>query len=195
MVTCINAGGTIIFPTETVYGIGAGAENDTGIAAVFAAKQRGQEKPLALHIANVGQAEPFVADWPDAALRAISHFWPGPLAIIVQRRARRFEKAAAGYPTISLRCPDHALARELLLHTGPLAATSANRSGQPAFTGLPHAMGDLPVATLLLIAGPTTLQRESTIMDCSGAQAHVVRWGALERAVLEPIMGTLEPGA
>jgi len=190
---CVEQGGTIIFPTETVYGIGAAPENDRGIAAVFAAKGRSVEKPLALHVADAEQARPFVAHWPDAALRAIAHFWPGPLAIILPRAPHRFVKAAAGYETISLRCPDQTFARQLFARTGPLAATSANRSGHPAFRGSPEDIGDLPAATLAIVAGPTLLQRESTIMDCSGELPRVLRWGAVERAALEAVMGTVEP--
>jgi len=194
-VDCIVAGGTLIFPTETVYGIGAAAENDAAIAAVYTAKGRRFDKPLALHVSELAQAQPFVRAWTRAALRAVQHFWPGPLAVIVPRRAARFEKAAAGYATISLRCPDHGLTRNLLRQTGPLAATSANRANSPAFTGAPDALPHLPEATLALIAGLTAYQRESTIMDCSTEHPRILRWGAIGLDRITAVMGTLEPSA
>lgn len=192
-VNCIQAGGTLIFPTETVYGIGAAAENEAAVAAVYAAKGRSFDKPLALHVSDMSQARPFVARWTRSAQRAADHFWPGPLAIVVERKAQRFAKAAAGIATISLRCPDHALCNKMLMRTGALAATSANLSGAAAFTGVGSGLGDLPQATLAIIAGPTRLQRESTIMDCSHEQPRVLRWGAIDRDRLEAVMGTLGP--
>ena len=191
-VACVRAGGTIIFPTETVYGIGAAAENDEGVAAVYAAKGRSSDKPLALHVANTKQTEPFVAAWTEAAQRAIAQFWPGPLALVLKRQPHRFEKAAAGYATISLRCPDHALARRILEQTGPLAATSANHSGHAAFTGSVESIADLPAASLAIIAGQTALRRESTIMDCSSEVPRILRRGAIDEAALMRVVGTLE---
>jgi len=188
---CIRAGGTLVFPTETVYGLGAAAEDDGAIEAIYRAKGRAFNKPLALHVAVVAQAQPFVARWPHAALRAIDHFWPGALALIVPRVPGRFEKASAGFATISVRCPSHALTQKILARTGALAATSANRSGAPAFDGSAARSADLPPASLAIVAGPTALQRESTIMDCTLDPPAVLRWGAIDRRSLEAVMGTL----
>lgn len=187
---CVIAGGTLIFPTETVYGIGAAAENDEAIAAVFRAKARPLDKPLALHVCSQAQAMPYVAEWTASAQRASRLFWPGPLAIIVRRDIRRARAASAGLATISLRCPDQPLTRAIIERTGPLAATSANASGRAPFTGA-DAQAELPQATLAIFAGPTTLQRESTIMDCTQDPPRVLRWGALDEARLVAAMGTL----
>ncbi|MDQ6781747.1 MAG: L-threonylcarbamoyladenylate synthase [Candidatus Eremiobacteraeota bacterium] len=189
-VDCIIAGGTLIFPTETVYGIGAAAENDDAIAAVFRAKARPLDKPLALHVSGEAQAMPFVAAWTPSAQRASRLFWPGPLAIIVRRDVHRARAASAGLATISLRCPDQGLTHAIIQRTGPLAATSANASGQAPFTGA-DAQAELPSASLAIFAGPTALQRESTIMDCTQEPPRVLRWGALEEARLVAAMGTL----
>ncbi len=187
---CLKQGGTVIFPTETVYGIGAAAENDGAIAAVYAAKGRARDKPLALHVNDVSQAEPFVSDWTVAARRVIEKFWPGPIAVIVTRAAGRFESAANGLPTISLRCPDQAFTRSLLARCGPLAATSANRSGAAAFTGASDDRTQLPEATLAFLAGPTAFQRESTIVDCTTETPRVLRWGAVAADALAATLGT-----
>jgi len=190
---CVHSGGTVIFPTETVYGIGCDPEDAAAIDAIFRAKRRSHDKPLALHIADATQAAPFVAELTNCARVAMRRLWPGPVAIIVRRRAGRYERAACGLDTISLRCPDHALCRAMLRATGPLAATSANVSGHAAFAGESDAIGDLPQATLALLAGPSTLQAESTILDCTGDEAKVVRAGVLSSVVIAEKLGTSPP--
>ena len=190
---CVRSGGTVIFPTETVYGIGCDPDDAAAIDAIFRAKRRSRDKPLALHIADAAHAVPFVAELTHCARLAMQRLWPGPVAIIVRRRAGRYERAACGLDTISLRCPDHALCRALLRATGPLAATSANVSGRRAFTGESDSPGDLPQATLAVLAGPTTLRAESTIVDCTGDEATIVRAGALSSAVIAEKLGTSPP--
>ncbi len=190
---CVRAGGTVVFPTETVYGIGCDPDDESAIASIFAAKGRSPEKPLALHVADASQAVPFVAEITQCALSAMQRLWPGPVAIIVRRHGGRYARAACGLDTISLRCPDHELCRTLLRATGPLAATSANFSGRPPFTGGPGDLGALPQATLAVLAGPTPLQRESTIIDCTGDTAIVVREGAIPAATIMEKLGTPPP--
>ncbi len=186
----VRDGGTIIFPTETVYGIGCAPEYDIAVDAIFAAKGRRATKPLALHVADVAQALPFVQPLTACAYAAIEKFWPGPLAIVVKRRAGRYEHAACSGETISLRCPNHDLCRQLLTGSGPLAATSANRSGEPAFTGDESQLGRLPEASLAVLAGATTLRKESTVLDCSGDVAMVLREGAVSVSDLSTRLGT-----
>jgi L-threonylcarbamoyladenylate synthase len=190
---CVRSGGTVIFPTETVYGIGCDPDDAAAIDAIFRAKGRSRDKPLALHIADAAQAAPFVAELTQCARRAMQRLWPGPVAIIVRRRAGRYEQAACGLDTISLRCPDHALCRAMLRETGPLAATSANVSGCTAFTGEAENPSELPEATLAVLAGPTTLRVESTILDCTGDEARIIRAGALPSAVIAEKLGTSHP--
>lgn len=188
---CISSGGTLIFPTETVYGIGAAAEDDTAIAAIYDAKQRGRDKPLALHVSDTTDALPFVDRLTPAAQRAMEYFWPGPLAIVVPRKSNRFAAASHGLPTISLRCPSDALCQKILERAGPLAATSANRSGSPPFTGTTREYDTLPDAMLAIIAGPTAYQQESTVLDCTSAQPRVLREGAVKADALAAVFGTL----
>ncbi len=190
---CVQSGGTIIFPTETVYGIGCDPENSVAIEAIFATKVRRAEKPLALHVTGLAQAREFVSEWSDLALCAIERFWPGPVAIVVPRKRDRGMQAARGLPTISLRCPSHDLCQAILASAGPLAGTSANRSGEQAFLGLDGTEALMPDASLAVLAGPTPLRVESTILDCTGATVVVLREGAVPARTISAALGTLRP--
>ncbi len=187
---CVRAGGTVIFPTETVYGIGCDPDNESAVEAIYRSKGRSANKPLALHVSGISQAQPYVAGLNAMAMRCIEHFWPGPVAIIVRRRPGRYERSACGLETISLRCPSHPVCRSLLEAAGPLAATSANASGAPAFTGSEEALGSLPDATLAVLAGPTPVGRESTIVDCTGDTPVILRVGAVSPEQIARVLGT-----
>jgi L-threonylcarbamoyladenylate synthase len=190
---CVRAGGTIIFPTETVYGIGCDPEDASAIDAIYDAKGRDATKPLALHVADVSQAFPFIDALSACARAAMQNFWPGPLAIIVRRKPGRYERASGGRDTISLRCPDHALCRALLQGAGPLAATSANRSGRPPYAGDDAQLAELPEASLAVLAGPTPLRKESTVVDCTGDAPILIREGAVAADDIAQTLGTSGP--
>lgn len=190
---CVRAGGTVIFPTETVYGIGCDPDDDAAIDAIYHAKGRDAAKPLALHVADISQAFPFIDALSACARAAVQKFWPGPLAIIVRRSPGRYERASGGRDTISLRCPDHALCRALLQGAGPLAATSANRSGRPPFAGDDAELAELPEASLAVLAGPTSLRKESTIVDCTGDVPILIREGAVAAVDIAQMLGTSGP--
>lgn len=181
---CAAGGGTLIFPTETVYGIGCDPENEGAVAAVFAAKRRPPDKPLAVHVAAAGDVLGFVASVPPVARAIMSALWPGPVAIVLRRLPGRARAAARSGPTLSFRCPASEACRAILHATGPLAATSANISGRPAYTGVEDE-ATLPDATLAIIAGPTSLRRESTVVDCSTGAAEIVRAGAVDPLAIE----------
>jgi len=187
---CVRSGGTVIFRTETVYGIGCAPENDDAIDAIFSAKDRSANKPLALHIADEKQAGPYVAEFSECALTAMTRLWPGPVAIVVKRDPARYLHAACGLATISLRCPDDELCRALLWGAGPLAATSANRSGAPSFDGTSADLSALPDASLAVLAGPTALRHESTIIECTGEHPTILREGVVPMAQILQRLGT-----
>jgi len=182
---CIAAGGTLLFPTETVYGIGCDPENARAVEAVFRAKRRPADKPLAVHVAARDDAERFAAVITSAARRIMNSLWPGPVAIIVTRSPQRAAPAALGGETISLRCPSDQACIAILQATGPLAATSANISGEPAFTGGEADISSLPQASMAIITGPTRLRQESTVVDCTSETPRIVRPGAVDRAAIE----------
>ena len=189
---CIAEGGTIIFPTDTVYGIGCAAENDEAVESIFAAKRRPADKPLAVHLASSGLAERYANRISPAAGALIERFWPGPLTIIVARKEGVCEAAARGGPTIALRCPDDDVCRAILSATGPLCATSANISGAPAYDGGTD-LTALPEASLAIIAGKTKQQRESTVLDCSTDDVRLVRQGALEATDVADALAGIAP--
>jgi tRNA threonylcarbamoyl adenosine modification protein (Sua5/YciO/YrdC/YwlC family) len=182
--TCVRTGGTLIFPTDTVYGIGCDPENQHAVAAVFAAKRRPPDRPLSLHVARAEDALHLVADLPRAAHVLMEKFWPGPLTIIVRRAPHAIAAAALGGATIGLRCPDDDASHAILIATGPLAATSANISGETAYDGSDADVARLPEASLALLKGPTSLRRESTVLDCTGAMPKILRSGALRADTL-----------
>lgn len=189
---CIRAGGVIIFPTDTVYGIGCAAGDDRAVEKIFALKHRPADKPLAIHAATPAEATAYADAITPAARALIDRFWPGPLTIIVQRSLEMSTAAARGGKTIALRCPDDDVCRALLAATGPLAATSANLSGAAAYDGGDD-VGALPEADLAIISGPTKKRKESTIVDCSTDNVRILRQGALADEDIAGALSALVP--
>ncbi len=179
----VEAGGTVILPTDTVYGIGCDPAQPDAIGRIFRLKGRPEYKPLALHLASVPELLEYAGGNPLAALAA-RHFLPGPLTIVVRRPAFVDERVSAGLPTVGLRVPAQRLCLAVLERSGPLAATSANLSGSPPYLGAPGAEA-LPEADLFVFDGPTPLQTESTIIDVSHDELRLVREGAISQAMLE----------
>ena len=182
-------GGTVIFPTETVYGIGCDPHQPAAIERIFAQKARPRDRPLALHLASCDEALEYVGS-NRLAVRAIERFLPGPLAVIVARPSFIGGTVTAGSRSLSLRVPDHALCRAILERCGPLAATSANRSGEPPFLGGPD-RAEVPDADLLIDAGPSPGGVASTVVDFTTVPPALLREGAIARALLEAELGTI----
>lgn len=183
-------GGTVIFPTDTVYGIGCDPYDVIAIARVYGAKERPANKPLTLHLASVSEFVEYARDHHDA-LAAGRRLLPGPVTIILPKPAFIEHEVTAGLPTLGFRVPDDPLCSAILERCGPLAATSANVSGAQAYYGA----GDweaLPPADLHVENGPTRYRRESTILDMSGSQPLMLREGvvSLERLteLLSPVI-------
>ncbi len=187
--TVVQRGGTVIFPTDTVYGIGCDPYRREAVARIFALKGRPPGKPLTLHFSRVEELLEYAPGNELAA--ALAHaFLPGPLTIVVRRLSFVGEWVAGGLSTIGLRVPQHALCATILERCGPLAATSANYSGAPAFTGSGTAL-DLPAADLRVDDGPTVLQVESTVVDASQNVLRLVREGAISVTMLEHALGNV----
>lgn len=139
----LAGGGLLAFPTETVYGLGARADDDAAVAAIFRAKGRPADHPLIVHVADAPAAAAFAADWPPAAQALAAAFWPGPVTVIVARRPGVAEAASGGHPTIGLRCPAHPVALALLRRAAArgvpgVAGPSANRFGRVSPTRASH---------------------------------------------------------
>lgn len=190
----LAAGGLVAFPTETVYGLGARADDDAAVAAVFTAKGRPADHPLIVHVADAQAARAFAEALPPLAQRLIEAFWPGPLTVIVTRRDGVAVAAAGGQTTIGLRCPAHPVARELLQAAAAhgvagIAAPSANRYGRLSPTRAAHVAAEFGDGLLVLDGGDCEVGIESTIVDCSRGRPVLLRPGVLTRAQLEAVAG------
>jgi L-threonylcarbamoyladenylate synthase len=191
----LRAGGLVVFPTETVYGLGCDAANPRAVARVFEAKGRPRFNPLIAHVSDLAEAERHATLHPKARALAAA-FWPGPLTLIAPRRPESSvsELACAGLSTIALRTPAHPMAQALLAaFGGPIAAPSANRSGHVSATTAQHARDDLGDAVdLVLDGGACPVGLESTIVavDEQG-RATLLRPGAIPREAIEAVAGPL----
>jgi len=186
----LRGGGLVAFPTETVYGLGADAENPAAVARIFAAKGRPAEHPLIVHIANPGQLTHWAKDIPPAAWLLAQRYWPGPLTLILRRASRVPDIVTGGQDTVGLRVPDHPLALALLkAFGGGIAAPSANRFGRVSPTTAAHVREELGEAMdFILDGGPCRVGIESTILDLSGHQPRLLRPGAVTIAEIEAIL-------
>ncbi len=188
----LRTGGLVAFPTETVYGLGADATSDRAVAAVFAAKGRPDFNPLIVHVAR-NQAIDALVTVPDRAARLIERFWPGPLTLVLPRRADSPVSllATAGLDTVAVRRPDHPVALALIEAAGcPVAAPSANASGRISPTCAAHVAESLGTrAGLILDGGPCRVGVESTVLDMSGPRPVLLRPGAVTLEELTEILG------
>ena len=192
----LAAGGLVAFPTETVYGLGARADDDDAVARIYAAKGRPADHPLIVHVASTAAARRFAAALPAVAERLIERCWPGPLTVVVPRADGIATAAAGGQPTIGLRRPAHALAQRLLDAAAArgvhgIAAPSANRFGRLSPTEARHVVDEFAgrAALAVLDGGPCEVGIESAIVDCSRGRPVLLRPGALTRAELGQAAG------
>jgi L-threonylcarbamoyladenylate synthase len=188
----LRAGGLVAFPTETVYGLGADATQAAAIARLYAAKGRPAINPLIVHIAGPKNLADH-AMTEARAERVAEQFWPGPLTLVLRRRAdcKIVPAVSAGRDTIALRSPDHPVAAALIAAADrPLAAPSANPSGRPSPTTAAHvrdSLGDR--VDLILDGGACRVGLESTVLDLTGPMPVILRPGAITDSDLAPITG------
>lgn len=189
-------GGLVAFPTETVYGLGARADQAEAVAQIFAAKGRPSDHPLIVHVVDAAAAEAFAAELPAVARRLMQAFWPGPLTVIVPRRADIGAAAAGGQDSVGLRCPAHPVAQALLqsaqaLGVPGVAAPSANRFGRVSPTRADHVRDEFAAMPELLVleGGACEVGIESAIVDCSRGRPVLLRPGGLSRVAIEAAAG------
>ena len=163
----LRGGGTVAFPTETVYGLGANALDPRAVPKIFEAKQRPAWDPLIVHVANDEHLRRVAASVPSAARRLMDAFWPGPLTLLLPRASALPEMVTAGRPRVGVRMPSHPVARRLIeLADLPIAAPSANSFGRTSPTRAEFVLEDLDGRIdAVLDAGQTTLGLESTVVD------------------------------
>ena len=179
------AGGVIAVPTETVYGLAANAACPSAVQRIFAVKGRPSNHPLILHVAHRGAAQRATTDWTASAEVLGRAFWPGPLAVLLEKSALVDPLVTGGRSTVAVRVPRHAAALALLerLHaqgSPGFAAPSANRFGSVSPTTAQHVLNDLgDEIDAVVDGGPCEIGVESTIVDCRGPEAVILRPGGV----------------
>ncbi|MBO8157968.1 L-threonylcarbamoyladenylate synthase [Thermosyntropha sp.] len=187
----LKKGEIVVFPTETVYGVGAVFYDREAVKKVFRAKERPADTPLLVHLSSFEQVYMVADEVPDLALKLMDAFWPGPLSLILPARNNVPPEVTGGKTSVGLRMPSHPVAKALIDMTGPLAATSANLSGRPSPVNAEHVRQDLDGrVALVLDAGETGVGLESTVLDMTGERLKVLRTGGLGIEDLERVLGT-----
>lgn len=192
----VQRGELVVLPTDTVYGVGADAFDPAAVRGLLAAKGRGREMPPPVLISAVTTLDALATRVPGYARALVEAFWPGPLTVVCHQQTSLHWDLGDTRGTVAVRMPDHEVAREVLERTGPLAVSSANKTGMPAATDADQAEKMLGDAVAVIIdAGPVGQEgsaggEASTIVDCTGAQGRVLRRGALS---LEQLNKVLEP--
>lgn len=190
---CLKNGGLVAFPTETVYGLGADALNETAAARIYAAKGRPSDNPLIVHISEVSDMDK-LAFVNDTARTLAEAFWPGPLTIILPKRDVVPHGTTGGLDTVAIRMPSHPAALELIRQSGVfVAAPSANTSGRPSPTKASHVAEDMTGKIEYIVdGGPVGIGIESTIVDVSGEVPTILRPGFITKKMLEDIIGGVQ---
>jgi len=185
----IKKGGTVVFPTETVYGLGANALDENASAKIFEAKGRPQDNPLIIHVDNKDVKE-YVKCVPDKARILMDAFWPGPLTIIMKKSSIIPSVITAGLDSVAVRMPSNIIARKLINLSGvPIAAPSANLSGKPSPTDVKHVIDDLlGKVDVILGGGKTDVGLESTVIDMTG-EPTILRPGKVTYEDLKKVLG------
>jgi L-threonylcarbamoyladenylate synthase len=176
----IGRGELVLLPTDTVYGVAADAFSPAAVKRLLTAKNRGRNMPVPVLIGEASTLAGLVLRTPPVATRLAEEFWPGGLTLVLEHAPSLAWDLGDAEGTVAVRLPDDDLARELLRRTGPLAVSSANRSGRPAATTAQEALDQLgDHAAVALDAGPRAGSAASTIVDCTGAHPRVLRVGAV----------------
>ncbi|MES2273741.1 MAG: L-threonylcarbamoyladenylate synthase [Chlamydiota bacterium] len=187
----LKKGEPIVFPTETVYGLGAEVFNEAGIRRIFAIKGRPLDNPLIAHIATLEMAAVLSDALSPIFYHLAKQFWPGPLTLVVKRRPEVPALVSAGLPTIAIRMPSHPIARKLIEAVGsPLVAPSANLSGRPSPTCLRDVLEDLQGKVALVIdGGECEVGIESTVLSLVHPVPTLLRPGKITKAMLQEVLG------
>ena len=188
----MRAGGIVAFPTETVYGLGADAENETAVRRVFAIKGRPLGHPVIVHVADARELEAWAREIPQSARVLTQRFWPGPLTLVLKRTSRASDLVTGGQDTVAIRAPSHPVAHEILTRFGGgVIAPSANAFGGVSATRAEHVAADLGDAVDMIVdAGPATIGIESTIVDLAHGVPTVLRPGGITREQLADALGS-----
>jgi L-threonylcarbamoyladenylate synthase len=196
--TSIAEGNLVAFPTETVYGLGADASQESAVAKIYAAKGRPADHPLIVHISSVDGIGYWAEEISEYAIALARTFWPGPMTLICKRSDAAKDFITGGQETVGLRVPDHVVALALLdsakkIGVQGIAAPSANRFGHVSPTTAQAVREELDQylspEDAILDGGPSQVGVESTIIDCTGSNPHILRPGAITQEMIEEVTG------
>jgi len=192
-VAALRAGDVIGLPTETVYGLAGDARNETALKRIFATKGRPADHPLIVHLADAAEIDQWADSIPESAKRLAAAFWPGPMTLIVKRRADVPDLVTGGQDTVGLRVPSHPWAQAVLrAFGGGLAAPSANRFGHVSPTSAQHVRDEFGEAvSIVLDGGPCAVGIESTIIDVSQGTPRILRPGRISAAEVQHVIDGL----
>ena len=192
--TMLADGKTVIFPTETVYGLGANALDEDAATKIYQAKGRPSDNPLLVHVADKEDVYDLVENIDDRAKLLMDKFWPGPLTIVFKKKAIIPDRTSGGLDTVAIRMPSDQVARDLIRQAGvPIAAPSANISGRPSPTKPEHIIRDMDGRVDgILLGGPCDYGVESTIIDLSEDLAMVLRPGSITLEMLGKVLGRVD---
>lgn len=189
----IREGGLVAFPTETVYGIGANAVDESAVKKIFEAKGRPSDNPLIVHIARMDEVFLLAEEVPEIALSLAERFWPGPLTLVLPRSEAVPKTVTGGLETVAVRMPSHPIAH-LLIETAevPIAAPSANLSGRPSPTAAKHVIEDLwGRVDIIIDGGEITHGIESTVLDITSVPPVLLRPGPISVEELREMVGEM----
>jgi tRNA threonylcarbamoyl adenosine modification protein (Sua5/YciO/YrdC/YwlC family) len=185
----VQKGQLVVLPTDTVYGIGADAFDPMAVKELLAAKGRGREMPPPVLISATTTLDALATKVPDYARRLVEEFWPGPLTLVCTQQSSLQWDLGETRGTVAVRMPDHELALALLERTGPMAVSSANKTGEPAAEDADAAERMLGEdVEIILDGGPVTGGLASTILDVTGERPRVLRLGALSVESLNEVL-------
>lgn len=192
----IKKGNLVLFPTETVYGIGANALDENAVKKIFVAKGRAQDNPLIVHVSNFKMVEDIASKITDAEKKLMEAFWPGPLTIIFKRKSEQIipNVVTANLDTVGIRMPSNKIAKELIEKAGvPIAAPSANVSGKPSGTKVEDIIEELQEkVAYILDGGFTDIGLESTVVRVEENKVNILRPGKITKEQLEQVIGNVE---
>ena len=186
----IKEGGVVVFPTETVYGLGANAFDEEAVKKIFIAKGRPQDNPLIVHISSLDDVSKIAESVPELFYKLAKEFMPGPITIILKKSKSIPDIVTAGGDTVGIRMPNNEIARELIKNSFPLAAPSANKSKHISPTTAQHVYDDLKgEVPLILDGGECRYGIESTVLDLTTDIPTILRPGAITLEMLQEIIG------
>src|SRR3989339_192814 len=191
--TIIKSGGLVVFPTETVYGLGANVFDEKALAKIFSAKGRPSDNPIIVHISDEDQLKELVDTVSEQQKKLINAFWPGPLTIVFEKKKEISDIVSGGLPTIAVRMPSNVFAHGLIKLAGvPIAAPSANISGRPSGTTGEHIYDELTGKVNMIVdAGFSDIGVESTVVKINKEQVLILRPGAITKEMLEKVLPLL----